>query len=121
MNTVVIMYSLICKRAQWSVESETQEKGTKWVGIGLLEIVGLEVMAEGVRAAVHIWRTGGREFQFVGAVTLKQKALNEVRTMGWKADYFYVRQATANNHSSIWVYSQEFHLGGGYKLWCVSN
>jgi len=31
----------------------------------LLEIVGFEVMAEGVRAAVHIRRAGGREFQIV--------------------------------------------------------
>jgi len=30
-------------------ESEAQEEGAKWVG-RLLEIVGLEVMAEGVRA-----------------------------------------------------------------------
>jgi len=44
---------------------------------GLLEIVGLEVMA-----LVHIWRAGGREFQIVRAITLKLQAPNEVWTYG---------------------------------------
>jgi len=39
---------------------------------GLLQVVGLEVMAEGVMAG-HIWRGGGREFETVGAVTLEQR------------------------------------------------
>jgi len=50
-----------------------------------LEIVGLEVMAEDVRAAVHIRRAGGREFQIVGAVTMTPRTPNEVRTNGMES------------------------------------
>jgi len=47
----------------------------------LLEIVGLEVMAEGVSADTPM-RAGDREFQIVGAVTLKMWVTNEVWTYG---------------------------------------
>jgi len=39
----------------------------------LLEIVGLEVAAEDVRVGTHLG-AGGREFQIVGAATLKLRA-----------------------------------------------
>jgi len=46
---------------------------------GMLEIVGLEVMAE-VSGPVRILRAGGREFQIVGAVTLKLLVPDKVQT-----------------------------------------
>jgi len=49
---------------------------------GLLEVVGLELMAEGISWLVHIRRAGGREFQILGAATLKLREPNEVRTNG---------------------------------------
>jgi len=48
----------------------------------LLEMVRLEMTTKGVGAAVHIRRAGGREFQILGAATLKLRAPNEVRTNG---------------------------------------
>jgi len=45
--------------------------------------VGLEVMAEGVRAGTH-WKAGGREFQIIGAATLKLRAPDEVQR-NWTA------------------------------------
>jgi len=61
----------------WSAKAETeaQEEGAKWVE-DLLEIVGLGVMAEGIGAAVHIWRAGGRELQMVAAATVKLRTPN---------------------------------------------
>ena len=54
-------------------ESEVQEEGAKLVGrpagnVGKRKVLG----------AVHIRGAGGREFQIVGAVTLKLLAPNEV-------------------------------------------
>jgi len=52
---------------------------------GLLEIVGLEVMAEVVRAGTHLkgWR---EKFQIVGAATVELWAPNEVQT--WSANWY---------------------------------
>jgi len=49
---------------------------------GQLEVVGLELMAESIMAGIHIRRAGGREFQILGAATLKLREPNEVRTNG---------------------------------------
>jgi len=43
----------------------------------LLDMVGLEVRVEGVRAGTHRG-TGEREFQIAGAATLKLHAQNEL-------------------------------------------
>jgi len=53
---------------------------------GPLVIVGLEVMAEDVRAGIHIWRVRGREFHIVEAATLKLRASNKVWTNKTEAD-----------------------------------
>jgi len=37
----------------------------------LVEIVSLEMTTKSVGAAVHVGRAGGREFQILGAATLK--------------------------------------------------
>ena len=51
---------------------------------GQLEVVGLQMMAGSITAGslVHIRRAGGREFQILGAATLKLREPNEVRTNG---------------------------------------
>ena len=51
---------------------------------GLLAVVGLEMKTEGVRTGtgVHVRRDRGREFQILGAVTLKLREPNDVRTNG---------------------------------------
>ena len=58
---------------------------------GVLEIVDLEVMEEGVRGLVHIPRAGGKEFQIVrGATKLKLRSpINEVRTNGTESRLVY--------------------------------
>ena len=48
---------------------------------GLLVVVGLEVTRE-VSGLVHVRRDRGREFQILGAATLKLRAPNDVRTNG---------------------------------------
>jgi len=48
---------------------------------GLLEIVGFEVMVEGVRTGTHSMARG-REFEILGAATLKLWVPNEVRIYG---------------------------------------
>jgi len=57
--------TVICKCAEWSVtgEVEAQEEGKVLSGLeGLLEIMDLEVMAEGVRIGTH--SEGWREIIF---------------------------------------------------------
>ena len=51
---------------------------------GLLAVVGLEVTTEGISLSglVQVRRDGGREFQILGAATLKLRAPNDVRTNG---------------------------------------
>ena len=51
---------------------------------GLLAVVGLEVTTEGISLSglVQVRRDGGREFQILGAATLKLQAPNGVRTNG---------------------------------------
>ena len=50
---------------------------------GLPAVVGVEVTMEGVRTGlVQVRRDGGREFQILGAATLKLRAANDVRTKG---------------------------------------
>jgi len=44
--------NIICKRAQWSAEAESEAQELSGLE-DLLEIVGLEVMVEGVRAGTH--------------------------------------------------------------------
>jgi len=41
---------------------------------GLLAVVGLEVLTEGVRTGTGMERDGGREFQILGAATVKLRA-----------------------------------------------
>jgi len=48
---------------------------------GQLEVVGLELMAKGIMAGTHS-KTGGREFQILGAATLKLREPNEVLLPG---------------------------------------
>ena len=49
----------------------------------LLAVVGLEVTTEGVRTGTgRLRRDRGREFQILGAVTLKLREPNDVRTNG---------------------------------------
>jgi len=48
---------------------------------GLLAVVGLEVTTEGIRTGT-VWRDGGREFQILGAATLKPRAPVDVQTNG---------------------------------------
>jgi len=45
---------------------------------GLLAVVGLEMTTEGVRTGIR--RDRGREFQILGAATLKLREPNDVRT-----------------------------------------
>jgi len=42
----------------------------KWIGIGLLAVVGLEVTKEGI-GLVQVQRDRGTEFQILGAAMLK--------------------------------------------------
>ena len=50
---------------------------------GLLAVVGLEVTTEGVRTGTgRLRRDRGREFQILGAATLKLREPNDVRTHG---------------------------------------
>jgi len=51
---------------------------------GLLAVVGLEMTTEGVTMSglVQVQRDRGREFQILGAVTLKLREPNDVRTNG---------------------------------------
>ena len=50
---------------------------------GLLAVLGLEVTTEGVRTGTgRLRRDRGREFQILGAATLKLPAPNDVRTNG---------------------------------------
>jgi len=51
---------------------------------GLLAVVGLEMTTEGVTISglVQVQRDRGREFQILGAVTLKLREPNDVRTNG---------------------------------------
>jgi len=55
---------------------------------GLLEIVGLEVMAEAIRAGrgLHIRRSGGKEFQIVGLHHLNYGHQTKCEHTGWTAD-----------------------------------
>ena len=48
---------------------------------GLLAVVGLEMTTEGVRTGTGT-EDRGREFQILGAVTLKLREPNDVRTNG---------------------------------------
>jgi len=56
-----------------------KRKALSWLG-DLLEIVGVEVMAEGVGAGTHSegWRHRISNCKFVGAATLKLLAPNEL-------------------------------------------
>ena len=49
---------------------------------GLLAVVGLEMTTEGVRTGTGTERDRGREFQILGAATLKLREPNDVRTNG---------------------------------------
>jgi len=46
--------------------------------------MGLEVRLK-VSRLVHIWRAVGREFEIVGAATLKLRVPNEVQTCGMQS------------------------------------
>jgi len=49
---------------------------------GLLEVVGLELMAESIMVGTHSKNRREREFKILGAATLKLREPNEVRTNG---------------------------------------
>jgi len=52
----------------------------------LLEIASLEITTD-LSRLVHIQRTGGREFQILGAVVLKLRGPDEVKTEQ-RADWY---------------------------------